>query len=75
MAKKVKPPILPNSLWICAYHTHNMLGSIAHVSSGEKFYLSKEECQEAIDKMEGWIGMEDRKQYRPIVICNPIQVD
>ena len=43
MAKKVKPPILPNRLWICAYHTHNMVGSIAHVSSGEKFYLTKEE--------------------------------
>jgi len=41
MAKKVKPPILPNRLWICAYHTHNMVGSIAHVSSGEKFYLTR----------------------------------
>jgi hypothetical protein len=69
-ARKPKPIQynMPDELWIMAYHTHNSVGSISHVSNGEKFYTSKKECQDAIDAMPGWIGMGDRSKYRPLCI-------
>lgn len=66
--KKVKPkPInLPDELWVMAFHTCNTLGSISHVSAGEKFFTSKEACQKEIDDMTPWPGMGDRNKYRPL---------
>lgn len=64
--RKVKQTPLPAEVWVMSYNTYTPLGSVSHVSAGERFYRTQEECQTAIDKMPGWIGMGDRKQYRPI---------
>lgn len=63
---KPKPIILPDEIWVMGYHTFNHLGSICHVSHGDEFYATEVECQHAIDTMKSWIGMGDRKQYRPV---------
>lgn len=63
---KPKPVVLPNEVWTDAYITQNMVGSITHVSSGNKFFATKEECQHYIDTRPGWIGGGGPKSYRPI---------
>lgn len=69
MKKPVKPE-LPAQLWVMYMSGDTMAGSFNHVSSGEKFYRTREECQAAIDTMEGWLGMGDRKRYRPLLIVS-----
>jgi hypothetical protein len=66
MARKAKPIPMPEEVWVMSFRTYNVLGSIAHVTSGEKFFRSEEACQKEIDGMKGWIGMGDREQYRPL---------
>ena len=61
---------LPHELWVMAYHTATMAGSVSHVSGGEKFYRTQEECQAAIDGMRSWLGMGNRNQYRPICLVS-----
>lgn len=63
---KVKPVILPNEVWTDAFITHNVLGSITHVSSGNFFFATEEECQRYIDTRPGWIGGGGPSSYRPI---------
>lgn len=54
-----------DTLWVIGFHTHNALGSITHISEGDKLYYTKEACQAYIDKMS-WIGMGSRDRYRPV---------
>lgn len=70
MAKKPKPVILPDEVWVMYLSMSNSAGSISHVSYGEKFWATKEECQHDIDTMPGWIGMGDRSKYRPMQLVN-----
>lgn len=65
-SRKPKTPEPPPEVFVMAFHTHNAVGSISHVGSGERFHLTKEACQKSIDEMKGWIGMGDRSKYRPI---------
>jgi hypothetical protein len=67
--KPVTPP-LPKEIWVMAWHTSNMLGSISHVSNGDQFFATEEECQNFIDNMKGWIGMGDRDRYRPMKLVS-----
>lgn len=60
----------PFEIWVMAFHTHNVLGSIAHVTHGDGFWFTEEECQSDIDSMKSWIGMGDRSQYRPLKLVN-----
>jgi len=46
------------------------LGSVCDVSPGDKFYRTEAECQAVIDNMKGWIGMGDRKRYRPLKLIS-----
>ncbi len=66
--RKPKPIPLPDEVWVMAYNTATMLGSVSHVSYGDKFFRTREACQQAIDNMKGWIGMGDRSQYRPLLL-------
>ncbi len=75
MAKKVKLVPLPDEIWVTGFHTYSVVGSICHISSGEKFFRTKEECQHEIDTMQGWIGMGDRKQYRPVKLISSEKSD
>lgn len=59
-------PGVPAEIWVMAWHLALPSGSVSHVSYGDQFYLSKEECQTAIDTMSGWLGMGDRKRYQPL---------
>lgn len=64
--KQVAAPI--TDVWVMAYVGSTLVGSYSSVSGGEKFYLSREECNAAIDDMftRPWPGMGDRSRYRPI---------
>lgn len=55
-------------VWVMAYVGSTLAGSYSSVSSGDKFYLSFEDCSKAIDDMftRPWPGMGDRSRYRPI---------
>ena len=64
--KKKSRATPPLEVWIMGFHTHNMVGSICHVSAGDPYFFTEGECQDAIDNMKSWIGMGDRKQYRPV---------
>jgi len=71
--KKPKPPKLaplPDEIWVMYLSMNNSAGSIAHVSHGDKFYRTEDECQKAIDEMPSWLGMGDRKRYRPMCLVS-----
>lgn len=59
MVRKVKekPVLAPEQVWVMAWNTSTSLGSVSHVSSGEKFYPTVGACQKAIDEMPSWIGI------------------
>lgn len=59
------------TLWVMSMSGTTMVGSYNHVSGGDQLYRSREECQKAIDEMPGWIGMGDRKRYRPLPLIAP----
>lgn len=69
MAKAPKT-VLPDAIWVMALHTFNAVGGITHVSTGDKFWTSKEKCQNDIDTMESWLGMGDRSRYHPLKLVN-----
>jgi hypothetical protein len=77
MTKKAKPPVLPDEVWVQAFHTHTAVGSVSHVGYGEKFFATREDCLRDIDEMDSWPGMGDRKKYRPLKLVNgyKVQVD
>lgn len=67
---KPKPIVLPAEVWVMGYHFSTPLGSVCHISYGDVFYATAAECQEYIDNMPSWIGMGDRKQYRPVQLVS-----
>ena len=69
MAKKESKPdpiVSGTQLWVMALTGHTPAGGFHHVSPEGKLYTSPGACQRAIDEMEGWIGMGDRKRYHPL---------
>lgn len=55
-------------VWVMAYCGATAVGSYSSVNNGDKFYLSSEECNAAIDDMftRPWLGMGNRSRYWPI---------
>lgn len=70
MPRKVKLIPLPDEIWVMYLTMSNSCGSIAHVSHGDRFYRTQEECQHAIDTMKGWLGMGDRNRYHPMKLIS-----
>ncbi len=70
MPRKAKIIPLPSHVWVMYLSMYNSAGSIAHVSHGDKFYRTEEDCQKAIDDMKPWIGMGDRSRYRPMCLVS-----
>lgn len=68
--KKPKLAPLPDEVWVMYLSMNNSAGSVSHVSYGDKFYRSKEDCQKAIDEMPSWLGMGDRKRYKPLLLIS-----